>query len=982
MDKKTEIDNILVLLKSWIAEIKFNSKLEYYDINKISEGLSANILNLIFGYKLKDLNKEKKNFPGIDLGDKVQDKIAFQVTSRTDFRKFKESVEAFVKKGKDGKSLADTFTNGIKFLVISIEEIKSGKTDLAEICPNFNFKSDILRVADLLPFIADLYDNDISCFKLVKQALEEQFTNKGNVIFSSKIKEQFLKEYEKIIINNFSRINFFGLDLPRKPREIQLYSLFVEPRFKPFKDNPNNYNKYFDNKLITLDFESEVVIPFPKINDIDNNLFRRNDLITELQYPFNQVKDISLSALFESINYSNDLFSFFSADEKMIPYKNLFKSKRSKIIIGNPGAGKSLLVKQAMCKILSKDLGQFESNYVYETIPFRIELFKFNKDRKGNGIEYYLYNNLKNTLGLSWITDELIFNILTIHETLVFFDGLDEIFDIHERIEVRDLIENFTNKYDKSISIVTSRFESYEEVSFPTITFDTIEILDFDEGQIHDYVHKWYDIEEANETTRIEEVKNCLDQLSRVDKELINSPLLLSLILILYRNQLDIPTTKLEIYESCANTLIETRDVKEKKLDLNFQIKNKVAAFAHIAYWQFNKQNGAEQQKDINYASVMTELKKYLLLQFYTSFEDDHAATVASKEFLDYAKNRSIYVENNFTHKSFLEYFTAYYLYSNFYYKGKHEYIHEIITENINKSSWFVVLELLICKIDSGQPDYDIIDDIIERQILQNEINAVTFYAQILQQIRNISSNKIDDLISRSIQLIVNQKTDNSTAIFDSLIHLATLDRFRSIVQNQFSQIIANLNEDKEEVNPYYQVNLEANIASINGNALGIEHKFNITKDPYSFILEVYPSLLDWSKYFEVLKYFTGKFGPDHVRNVYYTVSRTKIFYGKSYFNWILSCLFSFNDQKQFLRNYGKLKSLGFNSSEIAQIAKNKHFEISQDLLNKYYNVKDQSINKLLNQISKNRYNITCEEYKISRNKFFNTSKLHSKFHK
>jgi len=118
MDKKIEIDKIIVLLRSWVSEIQFNTKLDFYDINKISEGFSAKLLNAIFGYNLKDLNKVKKNFPGIDLGDDIHDKIAFQITSRTDFQKFKEALETFVKKDKNGKCLADTFTNGIKFLVI------------------------------------------------------------------------------------------------------------------------------------------------------------------------------------------------------------------------------------------------------------------------------------------------------------------------------------------------------------------------------------------------------------------------------------------------------------------------------------------------------------------------------------------------------------------------------------------------------------------------------------------------------------------------------------------------------------------------------------------------------------------------------------------------------------------------------------------------------------------------------------------------
>ncbi len=180
MDKKIEIDNIAVLLRSWLAEIKFNTKLGYYDINKISEGLSAKLLNAIFDYQLVDLEKEKKDYPAIDLGDDIHDKIAFQVTSRTDFKKFKGNIETFIKKNKDNKCLADTFTNGIKFLVISTENIKTGKISLDTIYPKFNAEKDIIRLLDLLPIISDIYDKNRETFNLIKSILEDQFSNKEN----------------------------------------------------------------------------------------------------------------------------------------------------------------------------------------------------------------------------------------------------------------------------------------------------------------------------------------------------------------------------------------------------------------------------------------------------------------------------------------------------------------------------------------------------------------------------------------------------------------------------------------------------------------------------------------------------------------------------------------------------------------------------------------------------------------------------------
>lgn len=940
MNKKSELERITVLLRSWVAEIKFNTRLGYFDINKLSEGLSLKLLNAIFGYNLRDLEKEKKNFPGIDLGDDNANKIAFQVTSRVDFQKFKEDIETFVKPNSQGRSLSDTFTEGIKFLVISIEQIKQGKLDLKSIYPKFDSKTDIIRIEDLLPFISDKYDNDKTSFNHIKEILEHEFSeNPIKKSFAEKA-FQFTDEYKKVILNDFSRINFFGLDLPKKPREIQLYSLFVEPKFTNYSRSSglnsslnedthielNNRHTYFDESIL------KYFISQPRSRYRDSG-----HIISEIEPTF--------------LNKPYELL-----------YKDFFRSLKHKVIIGNPGAGKSLLVKHIICKLLSDDRKQFNADAIYDYLPFRIELFKYNKDRNGKGFESYIFDLFKSTYNINSVSEEFLMNHFIHNKSIVFFDGLDEIFDIQERIEIRNQIENFSLKYKDLICVVTSRYESYEEVGLSSNLFQAYEINDFDNNQILDYVNKWYDIEEPNATTRFNEVKNCLEQLNSVDSELTKSPLLLSLILILYRNELDIPTTKLEIYESCANTLIETRDSKEKKLNLNLQIKNKASAFAHIAHWQFNLQNHESQKKEIGYVSVLNTLKKFLLELKNNAIEDDETSTNAAKEFLEYAKLRSIYVENNFTHKSFLEYFTAYYIYSNYYYKGYDRfYIKNLISNNITKSSWFVVLELLVCKIDNGQPDSDVIDSIIDDQIKINGVNAIIFFTQIINQLRNVSPVKENEIVSKAIDYVHYNKDELSLTLFNHLVQLFKNHRICEVIESHFKFIIESDCASNEKYN-YLAIKLELeNVA---------EKKFlcNIEQDnfiePYIFILQNYSHLADWQKYFELLKIFISKYSKSEVSINYYSASSSTMFFGRSTFNWVASCLFTFYNRSQFLKNLARLKSLGLKSDEIIKILKSSQIRnsISQELLNDYYsNIKDASVRSLLNKVSRVFYNETCE---------------------
>lgn len=960
MNQEKELYRIEELLSRFSEQISIANKNEEFSSNNHAELFLIKLFKLVFDSShLKKLNK---NFPGIDLGDDKK-RIAFQITSTSNITKIKNTLDQFIDKQLFIKydtlfifiisKKQDNYNQTVidKQIIKSTNAInrKNPQKEFKKIY--FNVKKHIIDKVDLYELIK--VRNDLKKIIEIKELLEEQFADYKNEKSFKEQTHQFIEEYKRIVLNDFSRINFFGLDIPKKPREIELYSLFVEPNFKYYKENntlsgfDNNFltvgidlnNKFYKTEFLEITAKSLETANFEKIRiQINNSDTKLNEMYLDKHIDYNHI-------------FKTNKFT----------YRELFNSKRNTVIIGNPGAGKSLLIKHAICKILSKDKNQFETTRIEGAIPFRIELYKFNKDRNGKGIEDYIIAILSN-YSIKSISQELIENILKNNITIVFFDGLDEIFDIQERVEVRNIIENFTKKYEKSSSIVTSRFESYEEVGLSSKLFKEIEILDFEESQIIDYVNKWYSIEELDAFKRKEEVANCIEQLKRVDNELKKSPLLLSLILILYRNELDIPTTKLEIYESCTNTLIKTRDTKEKKLVLNLKITNIEEAFAHIAYWQFNLQNHITQKKEINYKSVLIELVRFLTNQKNTSFEEI-SANIAAKEFLEYAKIRSIYVENSFTHKSFLEYFTAYYIYSNYYYKGDHQFINQIFTNNIDKSAWFVVLELLICKIDNGQPDTDIIDKIIDIQINKNGIIAILFFTQIINQLQNISPFKENQIISNAIKYIIESRNDMSLLLFNHLIHLGSNHKNKLLVSKQFDAIINEISEDNHLLTSYYIFKLEFEI--LLGNLNVYSNKFNINDNSYLFILENYPLLFDGINYFEFLKIFIEKFGKLELYKNFSSYSNSKIFFGSSNFNWITSCLFVSIDIKQFLRNFRKLKSLGFENAEIIKIIKKSKtgVEISQSLLNNYYsNTTDYSIRSFLNQISIKFHSKSCEE--------------------
>lgn len=51
----------------------------------------CDLLNLTYDYELENLNREKMNYPGIDLGDRYN-RVAVQITSESDREKIEKTI--------------------------------------------------------------------------------------------------------------------------------------------------------------------------------------------------------------------------------------------------------------------------------------------------------------------------------------------------------------------------------------------------------------------------------------------------------------------------------------------------------------------------------------------------------------------------------------------------------------------------------------------------------------------------------------------------------------------------------------------------------------------------------------------------------------------------------------------------------------------------------------------------------------------------
>lgn len=169
MKKQVQIQYVTEKLSYFCHYVKMSNRNSFTDINVHAEGFLMNILNMILGLDLQNLNEQQINYPGVDLGD-ISAKIAFQVTSKKDSKKIIETYETVFKDYKGIGTVADIFSEHIYFLVIDEKKTVFQKKTLEQITrvSQGRFQeTDILDINDIIKKVVALYDKDYERFMQV-----------------------------------------------------------------------------------------------------------------------------------------------------------------------------------------------------------------------------------------------------------------------------------------------------------------------------------------------------------------------------------------------------------------------------------------------------------------------------------------------------------------------------------------------------------------------------------------------------------------------------------------------------------------------------------------------------------------------------------------------------------------------------------------------------------------------------------------------
>lgn len=253
------------------------------------------------------------------------------------------------------------------------------------------------------------------------------------------------------------------------------------------------------------------------------------------------------------------------------------------VVLGEPGMGKTTMLHYLARRESKKPDGLF---------PVFIKLSDFGKTHEP--LEESLLATVKNHPPAGPALQAAAQNALATGSALLLFDGLDEV--SRERYSaVTERLNSFVAGRPTCRVIITSRKAGFQSHEVPYRLF---EIDKLPLAEISAFVGKWF------------AVKNELAQRIAENRrlyELAQNPFLLSIICLVVEKEGELPQRRLELYRTCAVTLLELYDKKQVDKVNGFTRRLKERVLEDLAYHFF-----CQQVDEFAYAPLIDRVQQTL----------------------------------------------------------------------------------------------------------------------------------------------------------------------------------------------------------------------------------------------------------------------------------------------------------------------------------------------------------------------------------
>ena len=334
------------------------------------------------------------------------------------------------------------------------------------------------------------------------------------------------------------------------------------------------------------------------------------------------------------------------------------KDEQFLMLLGSPGVGKSTFLRKVGLEALKGKNGNFE----HTCIPVFLELKNFKEDEID--IEALITKEFGDC-GFPH-PKELTQTALKLGDLLILFDGLDEV----PRSNVDNVIgkiRDFVDRYSKNRFIASCRIAAYKG---GFTRFTEVEMADFDDSQIQDYIKNWFastpDPHRHQLDESMETADRCWKTLNASEhsatKELARNPLLLTLLCLVYDRSQNLPRNRATLYAKALDVFLEEWAAEKRvhrgaSVNLYLDIADETRMLSEIA-----AKNFAEDRLFFSKDELITQIQE---------FGEGNTNTLetfnARKIFETILIDQGLFVERvrdsySFSHLTFQEYLTAKYI--------------------------------------------------------------------------------------------------------------------------------------------------------------------------------------------------------------------------------------------------------------------------------------------------------------------------------
>jgi predicted NACHT family NTPase len=447
------------------------------------------------------------------------------------------------------------------------------------------------------------------------------------------------------------------------------------------------------------------------------------------------------------------------------------------VILGRPGSGKSTLTQRKALEWARAQSIILSS----KELPLLIELRNYIENQKQSRCTFLEYLHRGTGVSGGTLNQRDLAEWLKNHQTLVMFDGLDEVLDDAVRENVATDIINFANDYPKVRVLVTSRIVGYEQQGqrFRNANFREFMLQDLDIEQIKDFVTQWHKL--AFEDSPYEGNQKCKRLLDAIDKfsafgELAGNPLLLTMMAILNRFE-ELPRDRATLYERASELLLQSWDGSKKlpnnsllpplvKEQLNYTKKQEMLRL--VAHRMQDAAGTLEGNLFIRKDDLEETLTQYLEAKkieppalLATVLRDD----LTTRSFILCFLGGDYY---GFVHRTFLEYFCAWYFVVAF--EKKQNITMKQMKENIfasrwHNSSWHEVLSLIVGKLDVSFGK-EIIEYLLAQDGASKDFSNIFLAAKCFEDMRDFRQiPETQNRLIEKLQSVVDSQADVSDEI-------------------------------------------------------------------------------------------------------------------------------------------------------------------------------------------------------------------------